>query len=152
MRYARLPSAQLGITSQMATVTLRGTEDYVVETPLGAIGRVEAVEDGALAVLTNQGRHALLRDADVITIDREHRWVVVGEHPALRAANGEVVHPEPVDPLRRFRPLLQRHAPHVSDRPLWQLVTILYGALALIVAGGVGLVFLIAWLATGSPY
>jgi hypothetical protein len=136
----------------MATATLRGTEDYAVETPLGAVGRVEAVEEGALAVLTNDGEHALLREADVITVDREHHWVVVGERPTLHTATGETVHPEPVDPLAGIRAAFERHAPHLADRPLWQLVTILYGALTLIVGGGVGLVFLVAWLVTGSPY
>ena len=138
----------------MATVVhdLRDTEDYAVETPAGAVGRVEAVQQGALAVLTNDGDHALLPDTDVLAVDRDHRWVVVGEHPALRTTTGEVVFPEPRDGLAGFRELLHRHAPHLSERPLWQLVAILYGALTLIVGAGVGLVFLIAWLVTGAPY
>src|SRR5260221_623483 len=98
----------------MATVALRDTEGYAVETPLGAIGRVEAAREGMLAVRTNDGDHALLRDTDVLVVDREHRWVVVEEHPALRTATGRVVHPEPVDRLAGVRIALRRHAPHVA--------------------------------------
>jgi hypothetical protein len=137
----------------MVTVTeLRGTEDYAVETPAGAIGRVEAVQQGALAVLTNDGDHLFLPDADILTVDREHHWVVVGEHPALLTPTGEVVHPEPLDRLADFREFVHRHAPDLAGRPLWQLVTILYAVVTLIVLAGVGLVFLVAWLATGAPY
>src|SRR5204863_2428313 len=98
-----------------------------------------------------------LRDADVVVVDREHRWVVVAEHPAMPeldgwTTTGEIVHPEPVDRLAGVRAALRRHAPHLADRPLWQLVAILYAAVTFIVVGGVGLVFLIAWVATGSPY
>ena len=162
----------------MATVAaeLRDTEDYAVETPAGAIGRVEEVWLGAegypqaVAVRTSDGAHALLLDEDVVTVDREHRWVVVDEHPTLlelappqlvsrdgRVAaqwttTGSVVHPEPAVRLAGFRAFLQRHAPHLASRPLWQLITILYGALTLIVLIGVALVFLIAWFAAGAPY
>jgi hypothetical protein len=134
-------------------VALRHTEDYAVETPAGSIGRVEAVWPEGLAVLTTDGTHALLRGRDVITVDRERRWVVVEEHPGLlELSTGGTVFPEPVDRLAGLRDFLHRHAVHVADRPLWQLVTILYGAVSLIVLFGVALVFLIAWVATGSPY
>jgi hypothetical protein len=152
----------------MAVATeLRNTEDYAVETPGGAIGRVEEIRAGpggepqALAVRTTDGGRALLRDEDVVTVDREHRWVVVGDHPALLeladvgagwTTTGEVVHPEPVDRLAGLRTSLQRHAPHLAGRPLWQLVAILYAGVTFIVVAGVGLVFLVAWLATGAPY
>ena len=136
-----------------ATQELRGTEDYAVETPAGEIGRVEEVREEALAVRTSDGTHALLRGHDVITVDREHHWVVVEEHPTLvELATGGTIHPEPIDRLADVRAAFQRHMPHLADRPLWQLVAILYGALTFIVGAGVGLVFLIAWLATGSPY
>jgi hypothetical protein len=134
-------------------VALRDTEDYAVETPAGPIGRVEEVRAGALAVRTTEGTRALLSGHDVLAVDREHRWVVVEEHPSLvELATGEVVHPEPIDRLAEVRAAFQRHLPHVADRPLWQLVAILYGALTFIVGAGVGLVFLIAWLTTGAPY
>lgn len=162
----------------MATATpgLRDTEDYAVETPDGAIGRVEEVWLGrsgapeALAVRTSDGGHALLLEEHVITVDREHRWVVVEEHPSLLelappqlvsgdgpvtahwATTGAVVHPEPPARLPGARRFVERHAPHLAGRPLWQVVAILYGALTLIVAAGIGLVFLVAWLTTGAPY
>jgi hypothetical protein len=134
-------------------VALRHTEDYAVETPAGRVGRVEEVRPDGLAVLTTAGTHALLRDRDVITVDRERRWVIVEEHPGLvELSTGGMVFPEPVDRLAGVRNFLHRHAVHVVDRPLWQLVVILYGAVSLIVIFGVALVFLIAWVATGSPY
>ena len=37
-----------------------------------------------------------------------------------------------------------------KDWPLWLQVAVLYGTLAVIVGGVIGLCFLIAWLATGS--
>ena len=37
-----------------------------------------------------------------------------------------------------------------EERPLWQLVAILYTVIALIVVGVIALAFLGAWLATGS--
>jgi fatty acid desaturase len=37
-----------------------------------------------------------------------------------------------------------------EERPLWQLVAILYAVIALIVVGVIALAFLGAWLATGS--
>jgi hypothetical protein len=142
---------------------LRNTEDYAVETPAGAIGRVEEIRLGpdgrpeALAVRTTDGGRALLRDEDVVAVDREHHWVVVGEHPALAELagwrpTGEIVHPEPVDRLARIRASLGGHAPDLAGRPLWEQVAILYGGVTVIVVAGVGLVFLIAWLAVGAPY
>jgi hypothetical protein len=162
----------------MATVAreLRDTEDYAVETPAGAIGRVEEIwlgpggEPQALAVRTHDGGHALLLDEAVVSVDRERRWVVVGEHPALLElaapqlvsddgqvvarweTTGTLVHPEPLVRLAGVRAALQRHAPHLADRPLWQLVAILYGAVTLIVVAGVGLVFLVSWIVSGAPY
>ncbi len=161
---------------ETAVSELRGTEDYAVETPDGSIGRVEEIWLGpggnprALALRTSDGGHALLFDEDVVTVDREHRWVVVGEHPTLlelappelvpddgRVAarwetTGALVHPEPTMRLAGFRAAVQRHAPHIAGRPLWQLVAILYGAVTLIVVFGVGLVFLVSWIVSGAPY
>jgi hypothetical protein len=162
----------------MATAAreLRGTEEYAVETPAGSIGRVEEIWLGpagdpqALAVRTTDGGHALLLDEDVRTVDREHRWGVVDEHPALLelgaprlvsrdgrvtarwATTGAVVRPEPPVRLGGLRDALRLHSLHVVDRPFWQLIAILYGAVMSIVLFGVGLVFLVTWLATGSPY
>jgi hypothetical protein len=47
---------------------------------------------------------------------------------------------------------VHRHAPHLAGRPLWQLVAALCMAVSFIVIFGVGLVFLVSWLVTGSPY
>ena len=174
----RLATGGDGYKLPMATVVreLRDTEDYAVETPDGSIGQVEEIWLGsagdpqAVAVRTTDGVHALLLDEDVVTVDREHGWIVVGEHPELLelaaprvvsrneglaaewATTGTVVHPEPSTRLAGFRAARHRHAPHLGARPLWQQIAILYGAVALIVLLVVALVFLVAWAATGSPY
>jgi hypothetical protein len=174
----RLATDRRGYNNFMAAVAqeLRDTEEYEVETPDGSIGRVEEIWLGpagdpqAVAVRTTDGTHALLLDEDVVTVDREHGWVVVGEHPTLLelaaprvvsrdgrvaaqwATTGTVVHPEPSARLAGFRTAAHHHAPHLGARPLWQQIAILYVAVALIVLVVVALVFLVAWAATGSPY
>jgi hypothetical protein len=152
---------------------LCGTEDYVVESADGAVGRVEEVwlgdtaEPRALVVRMKDGRHALLLDEDVLTVDREHRWVVVGSEPALLeldaprlassdgrlvaswSTTGAVVHPEP-----RSRPsgLLQAARAPRAERPLWQQIVMLYAAVGLVVALVIALVFASAWVVSGAPY
>jgi len=68
---------------------LRDTEGFLVESPEGAIGRVEEIwvdeanEPRALAVRTSDGRHALLLGEDVVAVQPEQRWVVTPSHPGL---------------------------------------------------------------------
>jgi hypothetical protein len=155
--------------------TLHDTEDFVVESADGPIGRVEEIWLGpadkpqALAVRMKDGSHALLLDREVLTVDREHRWVVVRSGPELLelgsprldgnrdgkltaswATTGTVVRPE----LPKRRPTLRLVKPHpsVAERPLWQVIAILYSAVTLVVLLVLGLVFLISWLAGGAPY
>ncbi len=157
------------------TTDLRRTEGFAVESADGEIGRVEEVWLGAdedpkaLAVCLTDGSRALLLAENVAAVDREHRWVVVGLHPELLeldaprftadggrpaaswATTGTVVHPEPpAKPgvLQAFR----RRAPNMDERPLWQLVAILYTAVALIVVFVIALVFVVSWIAGGHPY
>jgi hypothetical protein len=157
------------------TTDLRGTEDFVVESADGEIGRVEELwlgadeEPQALAVCMTDGSRALLLAEDVAAVDREHRWVVVGLHPELLeldaprlestggrptaswATTGTVVHPEPPSRpgvLQAFR----RRVPNMDERPLWQLVATLYAAVALIVVFVIALVFVVSWIAGGHPY
>jgi len=163
----------------MATVIrtsdLRGTERYAVESADGEIGRVEEVwlgpheEPQALAVCMADGRRALLLAEDVAAVDREHRWVVVGLDPGLLeldaprlesssgrpaaswATTGAVVHPERLSRPGMLR-AVRRRAPNVAERPLWQLVATLYGAIALIVVFAIALVFVVSWAVGGAPY
>lgn len=154
--------------------TLRNTEDFVVESADGPIGRVEEIWLGpadkpqALAVRMKDGSHALLLDQEVVTVDREHRWVVVRSSPELLelgaprlegnrdgkltaswATTGTVVRPEFPSRL----PTLRLVQPHRSvERPLWQVIAILYSGVTLVVLFVLGLVFLISWLAGGAPY
>jgi hypothetical protein len=165
----------------MATVVdrheLHDTLDFVVESAEGDLGRVEEVwlgpadEPQALAVRLRDGSRALLLAQDVIAVDREHRWVVVDPSPELLeldaprldgdgsgrlaaswTTTGAVVHPEPPQPLAGLHRRLSRHVPRAAERPLWQLIAILYTSLTVIVLAVVGLVFLVSWLAGGAPY
>src|SRR5262249_59699887 len=77
-------------TLARANTQLRETDGFRLQSPEGNLGRVEEVwlDDGdepcALAVRTQDGRHALLLGQDVVTVDRDHRWVVVPSHPPLQ--------------------------------------------------------------------
>jgi hypothetical protein len=164
----------------MATVVgahrLRDTVGFDVQSPDGSLGTVEEVwlgpadEPAALAVCTRDGTRALLLDEEVAAVDRDHRWVVVGLRPDLLeldaprlngspdgrlaaswTTTGAVVHPEPARRLPDLHRVVP-HAPNVGERPLWQLVAILYSALTLIVLAVVGLVLLVSWLVGGAPY
>jgi hypothetical protein len=161
----------------LAPAGLHETAGYTVQSAGGTIGRVEEVwlgpegESQAIAVRTNEGDDALLLAEDVLAVDVEHRWVVVGEHPDLLelapprleahgggrleaswATTGTVVHPEPHG--RFARPGKTKHdsSPASPERPLWQLVGILYGAVTLIVLAVLALSVLVSWLVGGAPY
>jgi hypothetical protein len=163
------------MTTLVHTPDLQDTEGFDLESAEGAIGRVEEIwlgsgeEPQALAIRMRDGGRALLLDEDVVAVDREHHWVVVGPHPGLLeldaprlastgcrpvaswATTGAVIHPErPSTPgvPQAFR----RRMPNMDERPLWQLVATLYAAVALIVVFVVALVFVVSWIAAGHPY
>jgi hypothetical protein len=120
---------------------LRDTEGYTVESPEGDVGRVEEVrfdeggETYALGVELRDGTHTLLRADDVLAVDRDYHWVVVPSQPAFRA--------------RRSREPARRKA---DERPLWQQIALLYGAVALIVLFVMLCAFLIAYAIAGAAY
>ncbi len=151
-------------TSKRLTA-LRNTDGYVVESPYGDVGEVEEVwldqDDAcALAVRVKDGRRALLLDRDVVAVDPEHRWVVVPEEaqlleldaPRLRtdggtpaaswSTTGNRVAIAPSEPAveRRARPATG------DERPLWQMIAILYSALLVIVVFVTALVFAVPLL------
>jgi hypothetical protein len=160
----------------MATLTgtrdLRDALDYVVESADGAVGRVEEVwlgpdgEPQAVAVRTKDGSRALLLEEDVLAIDPERRWVVVRrgadllelEAPRLASRDGDghlaaswsttgtVLHPHERTPAPARRSWL------TTDRPLWQVVAILYASVGFVVVLVVALVFVISLLIEGSAY
>jgi hypothetical protein len=123
---------------------LRDTEGYTVESPEGDVGRVETVRFGprgetrALDVELRDGTRTLLRADDVVAVDRSYRWVVVPSQPALRA-----------QPPRAPTPTKATQKP---ERPFWQVIALLYGAVALIVALVMLCAFLIADAVAGAPY
>jgi hypothetical protein len=150
---------------------LYGTEGFVVESPEGELGWVEEVwvRDAntpcALAVRTVDGGHGLLVAKDVLAVDREHHWVVVSPHPALRelspprlvaAHDGQrgtfiaswMTTGHVLRPSRRQRPWrfpLRSRSEKVEREPeLWQAVTVLLTSIALIVAVVIVLAFLVA--------
>ena len=163
------------MTTLVHTTDLHDTDGFELEFADGGIGRVEEIwlgpgeEPQALAIRMTAGSRALVLDEDIVAVDREHHWVVVGPHPELLeldaprlestggrpaaswATTGAVIHPEPPSTpgvLQAFR----RRVPNMDERPLWQLVATLYGAVALIVVFVVALVFVASWIAVGHPY
>ena len=163
------------MTTLVRTTDLHETEGFDLESADGAIGRVEEVwlgpgeEPQALAVRMTDGSRALLLEENVVAVDREHHWVVVGPHPELLeldaprlestggrpaaswATTGAVSHPEP--PSTPGVPqAVRRRVPNMDERPLWQVVAALYAAVALIVVFVVALVFVVSWIAVGHPY
>src|SRR5215831_4727434 len=77
------------VTATETNERLLETDGYVVESAAGDLGWVEEVwiddegEAEAVAVRTADGRHGLLLADDVLTVDRESRWVVVDEDTKL---------------------------------------------------------------------
>jgi hypothetical protein len=163
------------MTTLVHTTDLHETEGFDLESADGAIGRVEEVwlgpgeEPQALAVRMTDGSRALLLEENVVAVDREHHWVVVGPHSELLeldaprlestggrpaaswATTGAVSHPEP--PSTPGVPqAVRRRVPNMDERPLWQVVAALYAAVALIVVFVVALVFVVSWIAVGHPY
>jgi hypothetical protein len=107
------------MTTLVHTTDLQDTEGFDLESADGAIGRVEEIwlgpgeEPQALVIRRSDGSRALLLDEDVVAVDREHYWVVVGPHQGLLeldapklestgglpaaswATTGAVIHPQP---------------------------------------------------------
>jgi hypothetical protein len=162
------------VTRAVSREDLRACDGFGVESAEGTIGWVEEVwlddadEPEALAIRTTEGRRALLRVDDIESLDTEYGWVVVGPEPRLLeldaprvdgslvaswGTTGNVL-PVPSAPgladrvLRRSRPRRARR----EERPIWQVVGVLYGVLVLLIVGFMTLAFLVAYLVTGSAY
>jgi hypothetical protein len=165
---------------------LRDTEGFLVESPEGAIGRVEEIwvdeanEPRALTVRTNDGRHALLLEENVVAVQHEQGWVVAPPRPVLleleqprvstNADGGSsepriaaswqttgAILPAAPQPTWRWRlpfPDLRRSSVEAdsAERPLWRTVATLYAVLVFIVAFVITLAFLIARLVSGAAY
>jgi hypothetical protein len=146
---------------------------WVEETWLGREG-----EPAALAIRTTDGRRglvvveevdAVLPESDLVVLRPRHRLLELDvPHVELASADGasvisaswtttgEMLEPPPPPGLLQ-RALLAirpwRLAPPPApgaERPLWQLVALLYAAIALIVLLVIGLAFLAAHLAAGG--
>ncbi len=147
---------------------------------LGVVEEVWVGEDGdpqALAVRTIDGRHALLLAEEIAAVHPDEEQVVVEEPTLLEleaprldgdrgdgsrarlsaswATTGDVLQPpEPTRlPLPFANARLDAAAPNVFvERPLWQMVAILYSSVALLVVILIGVTFLVAALVGGHAY
>jgi len=145
--------------------SLRNADGYMVESPHGDVGEVEEVwldPDGpcALAVRVKDGRRALLLDRDVLAVDREHRWVVVPEDAQLLELDAPRLRTDGATPAASWSTtgdrvaIAPREAPAerptepatARERPLWQMIVILYAALLVIVVLVTALVFAVPLL------
>lgn len=164
-----------------AIAELRASDGFRVESPRGRLGVVEEVwigetgEPQALAVRTVDGHHALVLAEDVEAVLPDQEQIVVAEPTLLElepprldcdggarrlsaswTTTGEVLPlPEPGTRLRLpfATARMDAAAPDVFvERPLWQMVAILYGSIALIALIVVALAFLIPLLVVGHAY
>jgi hypothetical protein len=143
----------------------QGLLGWVEETWLGA-----GQEPAALAVRTLDGRRGLLlaEDVDVVLandelvlMDGEGRLLELDAPRLSRSSNGATLAaawqttgrtlepPSPPGPVQRallaVRPWRLAPPPGPrGERPLWQIVAVLYACLAVIVGAGIGLSFLAA--------
>ena len=117
---------------------LLGCDGFRVQSASGLLGRVEETwlgptgEPTAFAIRTSEGHRGLLVADDVETVVR-------GSQLVLMRAGGRV---------------LELDVPHGrgTERPLWELVAILYACLALVVVLVMALAFLAEYLAGGAVY
>lgn len=152
---------------------LRGCDGFRVETPEGLLGWVEeawlgpAAEPAALAIRTLDGRRALLLAEDVEAVLEDEETVLLRGEPKLLeleapridgtspvsaswSTTGAVLEPpRPPGVLRRLalarRPwrLAPPPGPWV-ERPLWQLMALLYAGIILLAALVMMLAFAVA--------
>jgi hypothetical protein len=150
-----------------------GLLGWVEETWLGA-----SEEPVAVAIRTVDGRDGLLLAEDVEAVAHESELLTMRSEARLleldiprvetASANGlaaswrttgELLEPPPEPPGAVDRALLTirpwRLAPPPqpgAERPLWQMIAVLYTALALIVSLVIAVAFVAAWIATGHAY
>jgi hypothetical protein len=164
---------------------LTDTDGFVVESPAGDVGSVEDVwldQHGVpygLAVRSHEGRHGLLLRSEILAVDHDYRWVVVGpeakvlelqrprlaEEPDAPGASlaarwettGELM-PAPARQLP-FGGVATRLSRAVTGRlrirrnvPPAYAVALFLVALVVIVATTIALVFLAADIIAGEPY
>jgi hypothetical protein len=147
---------------------LQDCDGFRVESPDGVLGWIEETwlgpthEPAALAIKTADGRRGLLLADDIET-------VVAGNELVLARSDGRVleldvprVEAAATAPLSAswrttgevlaLDPGSGRSGARGTERPLWEVVAILYAALALIVCLVMALAFLASYLASGWVY
>jgi hypothetical protein len=150
-----------------------GLLGWVEESWLGA-----SEEPVALAIRTIDGRDGLLLAEDVEAVAHESELLTMRadarllelDIPRVETASasglaaswrttGELLEPPPQPPgafdraLLAIRPWRLAPTPQTgAERPLWQMIAILYTALALIVGLVIVFAFVAAWIASGHAY
>jgi hypothetical protein len=161
----------LGICDGFEVLTSRGFVGWVEETWLDA-----HENPTAFALRISDGRRGLMIADSVEDCVRERRSLLVSsdvrvlelEPPHIHAGGplvatwrptGEAIElPEPPGPVhhavldRLHRPVVPTPAPSPGERPLWQILAILYSCLGVIALTLVGVDFLIAYFSTGRAY
>ena len=163
-------------------ISLGSSDGFEVLTPRGFIGWVEETwldgrdDPTAFVLRISDGRRGLLLAESVMDYVRDRRSLLVssdvrvlelepphiggdGELAATWRATGAAIElPEPPGPVhhavvdRLHRPVVPGPAPRPAERPLWQLLAMLYSFLGVIALTLIGLDFLIAYISTGRPY
>jgi hypothetical protein len=165
-----------GFQYAMATRTtnrrLHDVLDFVVDSADGGLGRVEEIwlgPDGdpqAVVVRAKDRSRALLLEEDVLAVDHERGRVVARpgadllelEAPRLASRDGDAHLAASWSTtgtvLHHFErtPAPTRRRRLTTDRPLWQVIAILYTAVGFLVLFAIALVFVIARLVEGSAY
>lgn len=161
---------------------LGNCDGFEVLTPRGFIGWVEETwldhreNPTAFALRFSDGRRGLLIAEAVEDCIRERRSLLVSsdvrvlelEPPHIDAngalaatwrPTGEAIElPEPPGPVhhavidRLHRPVVQTPPTRPAERPLWEILAVLYSCLALLALTLVGVDFLVAYIATGRAY
>jgi hypothetical protein len=162
--------------------TLDNCDGFEVLTPRGFVGWVEETwvdrhdNPTAFALRISDGRRGLLIADAVLDCVRERRSLLVSsdvrvlelEPPHIDAGGalfatwrptGEAIDlPEPPGPVRHavvdrlHRPVVPNDATRHGDRPLWEVLAILYSCLGVLAITLIGLDFLIAYFSTGRAY
>jgi hypothetical protein len=104
-------------------------------------------------------RRSLLVSSDVSVLELEPPHVDSdGRLSATwRSTGAEIELPEPPGPVhhavldRLHRPVVPSLPPRPAERPLWQLLAILYSFLGIIALAIIGLDILISYISTGRP-
>jgi hypothetical protein len=161
--------------------TIRNVDGFEVLTPRGFVGWVEEtwlddrndptafvlrISDGRRGLIVAdtvmdcvQERRSLLVNSDVRVLELEPPHVASdgGLTATWRTTGAQIELPEPPGPVhhalvdRLHRPAVPTSAARPGERPLWQVLMVMYSALFFIALALIGLDFLVSYVSTGRP-